>query len=1245
MSTNKNISTISGFFITVLLTTAVEANPVINNVASGNVSINQSGNTETINQSSKSAIINWSSFNIGGNQATHFVQPAGGVTLNRINPTEGPSQIYGVLTATGQIILVNPAGIYFGPNSVVNVGGLIATTSGISKRNFLSGNYVFDHPTSYSGATILNQGQIIAAEHGLIALVGPNVTNNGLIKANLGHVVLASGDAFTVSFDPDNMINFTITKPTSQHGGVTNTGKLIANGGEIMVTATQASNVLDNAINMSGVAIAHSVSVHNGEIILSGQGTVNVSGRLIASSSHHHHHHNSTGGTVQLAGNDVNILSPAVIDASGDLGGGDIVISGNSSASIAAGASLFANALTNGNGGNISVTSNGVTSVYGNLSVTGGPLGGNGGEVETSGPALDVNGITVDASAPNGSTGDWLLDPTELYIENNGGTNSNINTPGSGEYVGDGDYTTSILDVSVLENELGMTNVTVETTGSGSGGGSGDIYVANNINWSNDNSLTISAFRNLYLNAQIVNTTGNGALTLIANNAIGGGPYDIGSGVGIVYQNASNSIDVKGPVTIYSNALNSGYGFTPYTNEYAGNTPTLWLWVNDAFDLQDLSTATSQWSDKFALNDNIYDAGTLASTIGTSSHPFSGTFNGNGYTINDLYIDLPSSNDVGLFGDLTGTVAYLNLTNANIHGDNEVGALAGYISGGGGLYDDTTSGEVYGAGDNIGGMAGELHLAYIADSSNYADVYSDDDEENIGGLAGYDYYGSITHSSNSGYVYAGESNEDVGGLIGERILGTVNYDFNAGDVYTEDDSDITRDVGGLIGDNFGDIYNSYNTGRIITGESDGTFLVGGLVGQDTYGDIINSYNTGLIWTRFAIAGSYYVGGLVGAANGDITNSYNTGDVIIGHSIAYNYGEDDDHREGIGGLAGYTDGNTSNSYNTGYVYVFSPFNDDMYNVGGLIGYNYYGNITNSYNTGTVQISGGGDNQSQFGGLVGVNIGGNISRSYNTGQLIVGDAYNYNDYIGGLVGYNEYGNIDQSFSSGAISVGPSYYDDDEEIGGLVGEDDFGNITNSYSRSPLYISSSSRYNNSIGGLVGELYYSSATNTYSAAPIRVGGYSYDIGGLIGYNGGSPVTSSYWDTQVSGLSSSAGGTGETTAAMMQQATFSGWDFNSIWGIYNGYTYPFLLAIPANYPAAPVIPPVTTTLSVSNIIQQPEQQLWGPESNIPLWLWVQLMLNGNINNVLNQLNSMGGLNNVTITCTNAACSTFTISSK
>src|SRR3990167_5224137 len=313
-------------------TTSLFANPAVDHIVSGDVAIEQTANTTTINQASDKAIINWKSFNIDSNESTHFNQPAGGITLNRVDPTQGASVIYGKLTSTGQIILVNPGGVFFGSSAYVNVGSLIASTEGITDKDFLNSHYHFSQDSPYSGS-IINEGTIIAANHGLIALVGRGVRNNGLIEANLGQVALASGDAVTMSFSGNSLINFIVSDPTLAVGidpdgkplpnGVTNIGKIVANGGKILITAKAAQNVLDNAINMQGILQTQSVYYQNGEIILSGdpeRGEVYVAGKLDASGITK----NQTGGTVNITGYNILLDSPTIVDVSGDMGAGNI---------------------------------------------------------------------------------------------------------------------------------------------------------------------------------------------------------------------------------------------------------------------------------------------------------------------------------------------------------------------------------------------------------------------------------------------------------------------------------------------------------------------------------------------------------------------------------------------------------------------------------------------------------------------------------------------------------------------------------------------------------------------------------------------------------------------------------------------------------------------------------------------------------------------------------------------------------
>jgi len=60
-----------------LLVAAVYANPVLDHVAAGQATVEQTTNSTVVNQTSQKAIINWQSFNIGASETTHFQQPAG----------------------------------------------------------------------------------------------------------------------------------------------------------------------------------------------------------------------------------------------------------------------------------------------------------------------------------------------------------------------------------------------------------------------------------------------------------------------------------------------------------------------------------------------------------------------------------------------------------------------------------------------------------------------------------------------------------------------------------------------------------------------------------------------------------------------------------------------------------------------------------------------------------------------------------------------------------------------------------------------------------------------------------------------------------------------------------------------------------------------------------------------------------------------------------------------------------------
>src|SRR5206468_12709830 len=152
----------------------------------------------------------WHTFNIGARESVRFNQPgSSSVVLNRVTGGLGPSEILGTLTANGRVFLINRDGILFGPSSVVNTAGFLATTHDIRNADFMAGRYNFNIP-GRPDASIVNQGRITATSGGFAALVAPSVRNSGTITATLGTVALASGNSFTLDMYGDKLITLAV---------------------------------------------------------------------------------------------------------------------------------------------------------------------------------------------------------------------------------------------------------------------------------------------------------------------------------------------------------------------------------------------------------------------------------------------------------------------------------------------------------------------------------------------------------------------------------------------------------------------------------------------------------------------------------------------------------------------------------------------------------------------------------------------------------------------------------------------------------------------------------------------------------------------------------------------------------------------------------------------------------------------------------------------------------------------------
>ena len=185
--------------------------------------------------------------------------------------------------------------------------------------------------------------------------------------------------------------------------------------------------------------------------------------------------------------------------------------------------------------------------------------------------------------------------------------------------------------------------------------------------------------------------------------------------------------------------------------------------------------------------------------LGTSSSPFTGTFNGNGYTVSGYTIGTSGSNYSG----------------------NAVGFI-GYLGSGGTVKNLGVKGTIYANGDCVGGVVGYNNGGTVKTSYNTGSVSG---ESYVGGVVGFNSSGTVETSYNTGNVSTGFYYS--GGVTGVNF-GTVEYSYNTGSVSG-------NGGGGVSGFNGGTVEYSYNTGSVS-----GSSLVGGIVGYN-FGTASDNY--------------------------------------------------------------------------------------------------------------------------------------------------------------------------------------------------------------------------------------------------------------------------------------------------------------------------------------------------------------------------------------------------------------------
>ena len=259
--------------------------------------------------------------------------------------------------------------------------------------------------------------------------------------------------------------------------------------------------------------------------------------------------------------------------------------------------------------------------------------------------------------------------------------------------------------------------------------------------------------------------------------------------------------------------------------------------ISNLSELYWITQDTARWSLHYEQTADIDAIQTGALTygwvqIGGDHRSFTGSYDGQGFTIDNLYINRGNEKNIGLFGKtIDATIKNIHLTHVEICGNENVGSLGGYI------YNSqvdacSSSGSVNGYKD-VGGLIGQTSMSLISYCSSSGTVKGS--STRVGGLVGQNYNASIISKCYS-TASATSNSSYVGGLIGYNTESSINNSYAMGSAHGYEY------IGGLVGriSSTCSVSNCYSTGA-VTGFGSYTLRKGLIGDRISGGTVSNSF--------------------------------------------------------------------------------------------------------------------------------------------------------------------------------------------------------------------------------------------------------------------------------------------------------------------------------------------------------------------------------------------------------------------